>query len=153
MSKMPEEARKTLSAFKRLMYRIDTSSRPDPAPGHVLNCFGSYDDAKLTDELLQVLSGAQLSGPQADYVRYLYAAALNRARRFPESIQTYRSLSNGHGTYAEAASLMVVLPLWNSGDLEAAQAALEAHNATYTPDGKAPQFRSAREMCVPGTRL
>jgi len=150
---MPEEVKKALSAFKRLMFRIDSSNRPEPAPSHILNCFGSYDDAKLTEELLQVLSGAKLSGPGGDYVRYLHAAALNRARRFSESIQTYKSLSNDHGAYAEAASLMVVLPLWNSGDFEAAQAALEAHNAKFVPDGKPPQFRSAREMCVPGTRL
>lgn len=114
-----------------LQQKIEMSSKDEPKKGHIRNWYGSYDNAKLTEELLQhygqAINGkrvANMSHEEID-IYYRLAGSLWRANMIKEAIDAYSemlsALSDENEAKRNAAIMLATIKLSDGQEDEASE--------------------------------
>jgi hypothetical protein len=144
--------KRQLSSLTRQERRIEETCSEKPREGFHLNCFGSYDNTTYAEELISEFREAIAASPGEDYLRYLFAATLSRARKFDESMGIYRDLIASGGNYSDPSRIMLATNLYMAGDTASAQLALDEANAAKRASGHLP-YRDRIEDLFPGSAV
>lgn len=131
MDKTKKSSSGQWKSIERLERRIENTVRDDPGPGFIANMYGSFDREDLTSELLAAYEQLRELDPQDVYLRYRYAGALMRARRFDEARATYTGVLQEN----TSAHLMLAILEVKCGNKPAAEARLEDYNRRCVAEG------------------